>query len=186
MPPAELPPSAALLRDFANTLNVEEATDALDGTAAAAAWLRENGLLLPGTALGEAELRELLALRAALRRQFLANHDGVDDAGALAELNRLAQRAPLRALFEIGASASLQAAGAGTPAAALVAAVFESMRLGSWRRLKVCRSDDCQWAFFDSSKNRSGTWCSMAVCGNRSKVRAYQSRRRAAGHGGAD
>ena len=46
---------------------------------------------------------------------------------------------------------------------------------GTWRRLKACREDTCQWAFYDRSKNRSGTWCSMAVCGNRAKARAYRS-----------
>jgi len=51
---------------------------------------------------------------------------------------------------------------------------------GSWARLKVCRSDSCRWAFYDASKNRSGAWCTMAVCGNRNKVRAYQRRRRGA------
>ncbi|HEX6654657.1 MAG TPA: CGNR zinc finger domain-containing protein, partial [Candidatus Limnocylindria bacterium] len=34
--------------------------------------------------------------------------------------------------------------------------------------------------FFDRSRNRSGTWCTMAVCGSRMKSRSYRSRRRAA------
>jgi len=38
---------------------------------------------------------------------------------------------------------------------------------------------DCQWAFYDRSKNRSGRWCSMRTCGNRTKTRAYRTRRRA-------
>ncbi|MBW3563024.1 MAG: CGNR zinc finger domain-containing protein, partial [Actinobacteria bacterium] len=43
-------------------------------------------------------------------------------------------------------------------------------------RLKVCRSDTCRWAFYDSSRNRSGKWCDMAVCGNRTKVANYRER----------
>ena len=34
-------------------------------------------------------------------------------------------------------------------------------------------------AFFDRSKNRSATWCSMSICGNRTKNRAYYRRQRA-------
>jgi predicted RNA-binding Zn ribbon-like protein len=47
---------------------------------------------------------------------------------------------------------------------------------GSWQRVKACRADDCHWAFYDFSRNRSGTWCDMAVCGNREKVRSYRER----------
>jgi len=54
-------------------------------------------------------------------------------------------------------------------------------RSSTWSRLKACRDDACQWAFYDHSKNRSGTWCSMADCGNRTKTRAFRQRARAAG-----
>jgi len=56
---------------------------------------------------------------------------------------------------------------------------YTSMADESWNRLKACRLDDCQWAFYDQSKNRSRTWCSMKVCGNRAKARAYRERQRA-------
>src|SRR3712207_8580100 len=42
-------------------------------------------------------------------------------------------------------------------------------------RLKACPWDSCQWAFYDQSRNRSGVWCNMAVCGNRAKVAAHRS-----------
>jgi predicted RNA-binding Zn ribbon-like protein len=54
------------------------------------------------------------------------------------------------------------------------------MRDGTWDRMKACRADDCEWAFYDSSRNRSGTWCSMEVCGNRAKARAFRARHRPA------
>jgi predicted RNA-binding Zn ribbon-like protein len=47
---------------------------------------------------------------------------------------------------------------------------------GTWPRLKACRN--CCWSFYDYSPNRSATWCSMQLCGNRKKTRAYRSRRR--------
>ena len=50
---------------------------------------------------------------------------------------------------------------------------------GTWPRLKACRREICHWLFYDHSRNRSGIWCSMAVCGNRTKTRAYRERREA-------
>ena len=61
----------------------------------------------------------------------------------------------------------------------IVAAVYDAMRDGSWPRLKACRRDVCHWIFWDQSRNRSGTWCHMTVCGNRAKTRAYRRRRAA-------
>ncbi|MGE6755477.1 CGNR zinc finger domain-containing protein [Rossellomorea sp. NPDC071047] len=40
-------------------------------------------------------------------------------------------------------------------------------------RVKQCEGDPCGWLFFDSSRNRSRRWCSMADCGNRAKVRRF-------------
>jgi predicted RNA-binding Zn ribbon-like protein len=51
-----------------------------------------------------------------------------------------------------------------------------SMTDGTWERLRVCRRDVCRWAFYDASRNRSGHWCSMAVCGNRTKGRRFRAR----------
>jgi predicted RNA-binding Zn ribbon-like protein len=42
--------------------------------------------------------------------------------------------------------------------------------------MKACRQ--CEYAFYDRSKNRSATWCAMSICGNRTKNRAYYRRRR--------
>ena len=55
---------------------------------------------------------------------------------------------------------------------------FAAMADGSWGRLKSCRNHTCSWAFYDYSKNRSASWCSMLLCGNRRKTRAYRARRR--------
>ena len=57
----------------------------------------------------------------------------------------------------------------------VLTAVAEAMADGSWSRLKACRSDTCQFAFIDTARNRSRTWCDMAVCGNRAKARRFRS-----------
>lgn len=43
-------------------------------------------------------------------------------------------------------------------------------------RMKIC--PNCEWLFIDRSKNRSRTWCDMAVCGNRAKARLHYHRKR--------
>ena len=53
---------------------------------------------------------------------------------------------------------------------------------GIWWRLKICASDECEWAYYDHSKNRSRSYCEYG-CGNKLKTRAYRARRRAAAAG---
>ncbi|MGE6786452.1 CGNR zinc finger domain-containing protein [Ensifer adhaerens] len=43
-------------------------------------------------------------------------------------------------------------------------------------RLKIC--PHCGWLFLDRSRNRSRTWCDMAVCGNRNKAKRHYHRNR--------
>jgi predicted RNA-binding Zn ribbon-like protein len=60
----------------------------------------------------------------------------------------------------------------------LASIVVVEMLQGRFGRLKACARDACRWAFYDHSRNRSGTWCAMAVCGSRVKVAKYHRRRR--------
>ena len=43
-------------------------------------------------------------------------------------------------------------------------------------RMKIC--GNCGWLFIDRSKNRSRTWCDMAVCGNRVKASRHYHRKK--------
>lgn len=47
-------------------------------------------------------------------------------------------------------------------------------------RLRECAAHDCEWLFFDESRNRSRRWCNMQTCGNRAKVDRFRARRRGA------
>ena len=109
----------------------------------------------------------------------MLEHNGLsaDHAGG-GELDRVAQRGRLAVHFAADGSARLQADAPGHDGALakLLIPVAESAADGSWQRVKACRAGDCQWAFYDNSRNRSGVWCDMAVCGNRTKVRAYRAR----------
>lgn len=45
-------------------------------------------------------------------------------------------------------------------------------------RVKECATENCNWLFYDASKNRSRRWCEMSECGNRAKARRHYHRRR--------
>ena len=50
---------------------------------------------------------------------------------------------------------------------AVLTLIAEAMRDGHWQRMKACRNPACRWVFYDHSRNRTGIWCSMRICGNR-------------------
>jgi predicted RNA-binding Zn ribbon-like protein len=118
----------------------------------------------------EADVERAHELREALRMLLRANNGAPLDAGALGAVNRAA--AGLRLELDDGGRVEVTA---GDPLARIVAVAFGAMLEGTWPRLKACRN--CKWAFYDYSKNRAASWCSMQLCGNRLKTRAYRSRR---------
>ncbi|WP_326920974.1 CGNR zinc finger domain-containing protein [Actinophytocola sp.] len=173
--------SLRLVREFVNTLDVEGGTEALAGPDDLGDWLRDNDLLGAGEAVTGADLGRAIALREAVRELLAANHDGAPAAdGALATLNTAARRARLRPEFTAAGTVRLAPAASGVDRAVggLLVVIAEAMRDGRWRRLKVCHNDACRWAFFDASRSGAGKWCSMAVCGNRSKAAAWRTRHR--------
>jgi predicted RNA-binding Zn ribbon-like protein len=121
----------------------------------------------------------VLALREALRALLRANNGGVAAGEDLAAIREASARARYRAALGPDTVLRISPEGDGLNAfeERLLLAVERIQALGGWDRLKACPAEDCQWAFFDSSRNRSRTWCSMDVCGNRSKTRRYRSRR---------
>jgi predicted RNA-binding Zn ribbon-like protein len=48
---------------------------------------------------------------------------------------------------------------------------------GDWKLVRICNNPECGLFFYDTTKNHSRRWCSMLVCGNRSKVHAYLRRK---------
>ena len=177
----QAPGDLELVREFVNTLDVESGTDDLSSPGGLAAFYESRGLLESGHPVGGSDLRTAVTLRAGLRDFLKSNHGDLPDQNTVGTLNQALASLPLTLRLGGDGSLSLDAAGGGAGAALarLVAIVFRSMAEGTWPRLKICRSDACQWAFYDQSRNRSGNWCSMAVCGNRTKVRNFQSRAKA-------
>ena len=176
---AQPPHDLELVIDFVNTHDLEEQTDELSTPAGLTAWLRERGLLSDDApAVQPAQRVRAIELREALRA-VLAEHNGGDrETDAIAELERTAERGQLSVRFARDGSIRIEprAGGFAGVLASLLVPIGEAVADGTWERVKACRADDCRWAFYDTSRNRSGRWCDMAVCGNRSKVRAYRTK----------
>jgi len=79
-----------------------------------------------------------------------------------------------------GARWSLPVAlGVRLPLLSLATAVADFLVSPSVSQVSRCPGDGCGWLFLNTRGRRK--WCSMAVCGNRSKVREHAARTREAG-----
>jgi predicted RNA-binding Zn ribbon-like protein len=175
MPSDQVMAQVNLLVDFANSYDMD-GTEDLGTPADLAGWLADRDLLPRDAEVSPAELTLARELRTGFRQAMIAHHDGTrpDDP----ELSAVAAKLPLRLSFDHGEP---QLVPSGDPVdralGALLVAAGAAAAAGAWHRLKLCAASDCQYAFYDTSKNQSRTWCSMAVCGNRQKTRSYRRRR---------
>jgi predicted RNA-binding Zn ribbon-like protein len=180
----EAPERLELVREFVNTLDVEEQVDSLAGLSDLKAWLAKRRLLGRQDSVTEVDHQRALDFREALREILLGHSDGQVGSATVRRFDAVVSHIPMRLRVDDTGWVRVAAAGSGFDAAQaeLLARVYEAMEEGTWQRLKVCADDTCRYAFFDHSKNRSGHWCNMAVCGNRAKVSAFRERQ-AAGTG---
>jgi predicted RNA-binding Zn ribbon-like protein len=166
-----------LLQRFVNTYNHDFPPDwdRIGTPEKAGTWLREKRLLAPGDRVSAADVARLRELREAIRALAIANHGGRPDAAAVEAIRR--GSAPLNVEVDAGGRTALEPVHSGVDGAVatLLGILHEAQLTGQWSRLKGCRQ--CEYAFFDRSKNRSAAWCAMSICGNRTKNRAYYRRR---------
>jgi predicted RNA-binding Zn ribbon-like protein len=175
--PKAAPQPLRLVQEFVNTVDLENEREWLARPADLLAWGRERRLIDPAESVGADGLRRARELREALRVLIRANNVMVPTGEAREVLANAALRARFTMDFD-SATPELapRATGVDGLLGRILAVTFLAMVDGSWTRLKGCRN--CRWAFFDESKNRSARWCSMTLCGNRLKTRAYRRRRR--------
>ncbi len=175
-----VPRELAAVQALVNTIDLEDNNDQLDSPDALRRFLVGQGLLDESEPVGPDDLTLALELREALRAMLRVNHGEPLDPAALELVNRATAGIPLQVSFDEEGRPVLGPGSAGCRGAlaALLAGVAQASAQGTWERLKACSAESCQWAFYDRSKNRSGRWCSMQTCGNRTKTRTYRSRRR--------
>ncbi|HEY8313074.1 MAG TPA: CGNR zinc finger domain-containing protein [Candidatus Baltobacteraceae bacterium] len=166
-----------VLRAFANTLDLETGEDALASADQAREWCFARDLPPPGAD----DVDRVRGFREALRSVLLANNGDGEQASAWQAVVPYAREARLILTVSAGSRRpELEAAdrGADGTIGALLAIGYSAVADGTWARLKACAKDSCQFAFYDRSKNASGTWCDMAVCGNRAKAQRRRLRDR--------
>jgi predicted RNA-binding Zn ribbon-like protein len=179
----EAPGRLELVRQFVNTLDLEKDEENLGSSTQLASWLREHDLLARGAKVGERDVARLHEVREALRA-VLKEHNGFDhDAAAVSTLHEAANRANIALTFDPeGTHLAPQAPGVDGAIGQLLTIVHEAEHDGTWDRLKACPWHTCHYAFYDNTKNGSGVWCTMEVCGNRAKAKAYRERQAHQGH----
>jgi predicted RNA-binding Zn ribbon-like protein len=180
--PKPAPEPLAVVQDFVNTRSHFHGSDMLATTDESTTALTALGLLADGDHLDESDRQRLVAFREALRGLLLArsaDHDA--EPGACAKtLDELTGPVSLRVRFSPDGRPALQPTAEGEPVDRAIGRLLTVMATaeaeGNWKRLKACRNEGCRWAFYDASRNRSGRWCDMNVCGVRHKLRAYRER----------
>jgi predicted RNA-binding Zn ribbon-like protein len=170
-----------LLIDFVNTHDLEEESDAIAEPGQLSAWIEERTGESIGS-LDEEDIARVQDLRESLRALLRTHNGGRVDENRLGPLREAAERSRYRTT--LSAAGELEIAPARSDLtgfeARLLLAIERLQSQGAWPRLKACTDEGCQWAFYDTTRNRSRTWCSMEECGNREKTRRYRQRRTSA------
>lgn len=174
---AAAPGRLSLVQELLNTASAgnPRLPDLLIEANAAGEWLREaRSAERDGNPLGasylltDAELRKLRGLRASV-------------AAAVSGSAATPVRAGVR--LELDSSGNVDSLESEQPVTWLMSTVLMEIMLaqrsGEWKRLKICGNPDCDVAFFDRSKSRTGVWHDVRACGNAINLRASRSRRRA-------
>ena len=162
-------PGEPLALDLADTEFAPDGTvvDLLATAESARAWAAVAGLA--GT-LDEAGLSALRQARSAIR-------DALEGRGT-APLNAVLDKGRVR-LSVSDALAPARTLQAGEPTwqpAVLAAANLLDLLETAPDRVKHCENPDCVLWFFDTTRNGTRRWCSMAACGNRMKARRHYDR----------
>ncbi len=169
----------ALCLDFTNTVNNRHLVtrDHLATAESTATWARLVGVRID-RAPSSADLRAARIVRETLHRVFGQVARGT--AAGPADLLRIRDwfaDAISRATFgPSGDEATLTmewppAGDLSVLVDRVVASAVELLTRGPLDRVGACPR--CGWLFVDTSKNGRRRWCSMAVCGNREKVRRH-------------
>jgi predicted RNA-binding Zn ribbon-like protein len=174
------PEPLSRIQALVNTVELPDGPDRLN-PGEAKPWLVASGLMASDADLRPDDLELVRGVREGLRAMLVHNAGGPPPtADAFAPLRDVATDATARADLDERGEILLTAAGESVPARLieLLLIIRDAQRDGTWSRLKACGNDECQWAFYDRSRNHGGTWCDMSSCGNMLKNREFRARKR--------
>jgi len=157
--------------DLLNTRWMHEGAvrDLLTDTEGLAVWLAANGLDFPAE---DAVLRHIHQARDALKEAV----DGSPEEGA-ARLDAVLAHGRVR--LRLTTQGPGETAEFGDPSwgpAWLAARNYLELLGTAPDRIRHCAHDACILHFFDTSRNGTRRWCSMAACGNRAKASRHYAR----------
>lgn len=127
--------------------------------------------------LSEDDLDGVRALRADLRHVAAMNHDGAETSSGV----------PLQvatAGIQLNSDGAVvlrpRGKGARQMTSLVLTLIYRAQLADVWRRIKLCRNPKCAAVFYDRSRNNSGVWHDVRVCGNAANLRASRARRQGA------
>jgi predicted RNA-binding Zn ribbon-like protein len=153
--------------------------DRFSDSASLARWLVARELLDPSVQLGDSDLDLSLDVREGLRALMFVNNGAPPDWPAIERLNRALIVPGLAVVLDPYEPPDFRSRRRDLGAVvALLSTIVAAAQLdGRWSRMKACHGEHCGWVFYDHSRNQSGSWCAMSVCGSRAKARDYRRRR---------
>ncbi|MEM7582490.1 MAG: CGNR zinc finger domain-containing protein [Acidobacteriota bacterium] len=178
IPPLPAPGELRLIQAFVNTYDLETEEDRIGSPQVLATWLARRQMSLADGEVNDPIWQSARTVRQGLHAVIAAGGGVVTEASAIEGLNQALRDVQLMPRFDHAGALFLQGQRSGWHAvlARMILIVSDAVKTGRWRRLKICRNATCQRVFYDSSRNRSGKWCTPRRCGNRINLKTYRSR----------
>lgn len=150
--------------------------DLLDSTDGLAVWLAaRTEFRKPPVRPDEPTRQALLEARAALAEVV----DSPEHSAGRARLNAVLDRGRVRlALTEDGPEQRPETDDPAWYPAWVAARDYLHLLADRPHRIRGCANPECILHFYDTSKNGTRRWCSMAACGNRAKASRHYARHR--------
>ncbi|BBZ25892.1 hypothetical protein MMAD_01870 [Mycolicibacterium madagascariense] len=176
----------AFVQDLMNTVSggKPHRADLLADLASARVWLDtclDSLAAVTGSPRWDVELVAddldgLRALRADLRHVIAVRHDGADTRSGVP-----LQSATAALQLDSDGIVALRPRGTGARqlTSLVLSVIYRAQLADTWRRIKPCRNPKCAAVFYDRSRNNSGVWHDVRVCGNAVNLRASRARRQA-------
>ena len=171
------PGELRLVQLFLNSVDIEAGTDGFATISGLRSWLFGCGLIRRDVPISEPDRVFAVQTREAVRDLVGANTVNRVPAASIELLNQLGVSG-VAIHFDRNGAAHLAGTNRDMHSALMTILGVTSMAMaaGTWPRLKVCRRDKCRWVFYDRSKPGRGVWCTMAICGARTKSASYYRR----------
>lgn len=182
--------------DFINTQMIVRGnpTDLLGGYEDLVAWLVQANIMNPAQAAAvmaqwnqkdqEQLFMQGIMFRNTLREmaERIVARKSIPDS-AVASINQILSRCPgypqlVHAKGRFERQFQSQAARKDGLLAPLAEAAIDLLCSGGLSLVKKCGNAACILYFYDTTKNHTRNWCSMQLCGNRTKVAAHYQRKR--------